>query len=421
MIYLGLIFIFLLFIIFFTSTEIALISSNPIKMRHRAKMGDRRAKRLLVFFSHPEDYVATILVGTNLFVVAMTVIATRAFSYYWGVTGKVLTTFIVSAIILLFGEITPKSIARIHANSIASRNFSVLQVFHILFFPLSWIVRSISRLLLIRTNGGKTGLFKEEISRENLKWALNRAPGGESLKKIDKRIFTRIFQFAEKPVGEIMIPRVEIKMLSYPFKVKEALRMAEMTGFSRFPVYKKQTDVIIGMVTVKDLFARDTRKISDMIRPVKFIPPNKRCDALLTELKNEESQMAVVVNEFGETEGMVTLEDLVEELFGDIADEFDMGLREQTLREIAKNRFLIDGLARIAELNEQLPVHIPEGNYDTISGFIMDRLKELPLEEKTVEEQGFRITVKEMEGQKIRKVVLRVVSMDGRKGGGTGQ
>jgi putative hemolysin len=412
MIYVMLIFIFLFFIAFFTSTEIALISSNPIKMRHRAKMGDKSAKRLLSFFSHPEDYVATILVGTNLFVVAMTVVATRAFSHYWGVTGKVLTTFIVSGVILLFGEIIPKSVARIHANATAARNFRILRVFHLLFFPLSWIVRSFSRLLLFRTDGRTTGLFKEEISRESLKWALNKASGGESLRKIDRRIFTRIFQFAEKPVGDIMIPRVEVKMIAYPFKAKEALRLAEMTGFSRFPVYKKSADTIIGMVTVKDLFARDLHKISDIIRPVKFIPPNKRCDSLLTELKDEESQMAVVVNEFGETMGVVTLEDLVEELFGDIADEFDMRLKEKMLKELGKGRFLISGLARIAELNEQLPVHIPEGTYDTISGFIMDRLKELPLEDKTVEQDGYTITVQEMEGQKIRKVLLEVVQMD---------
>ncbi len=406
MIYAMVMCVFLCFIVFFTSTEIALISSNPIKMRHRAKMGERGAKRLLSFFSHPEDFVATILVGTNLFVVAMTVVATRAFAYYWGVTGKVLTTFIVSGIILLFGEITPKSIARIHANAIAVRNFTVLRVFHVLFFPLSWAVRSISKLLLFRIRGGKEGLFKEEISRENLKWALSRASGGESLKKIDKRIFTRIFQFAEKPVGDIMIPRVAMEMISYPFKVKEALRLAEMTGFSRFPVYRRSTDAIIGMVTVKDLFAKDIRKISEMLRPVKFVPPNKRCDSLLSELKEEESQMAVVVNEFGETMGLVTLEDLVEELFGDIADEFDMRLNEEIVREVAPGCFLINGIARITELNEKLPLHIPEGNYDTISGFIMERLKELPLEDKVIDEQGFSITVKEMEGQKIRKVFL---------------
>lgn len=408
MIYLLLIAAFLLFVVFFTSTEIALISSNPIKMRHRAKMGDMSAKRLLDFFSHPEDYVATILVGTNLFVVAMTVVATRAFSQYWGVAGKVLTTFIVSGIILLFGEIIPKTVARVHANSIAARNFSVLRVFHFLFFPLSWIVRSISRLLLIRSESKKGGLFKEEISRESLKWAFNTASGGESLRKIDRRIFTRIFQFAEKPVGDIMIPRVEMKMLFHPFKVKEALRLAEMTGFSRFPVYKKNTDAIIGMVTVKDLFAKDLGKISDMIRPVKFVPPNKRCETLLTELKNDASQMAVVVNEFGETLGLVTLEDLVEELFGDIADEFDVRLKEEMFKRLARDRFLVNGLARITELNEELPVHIPEGNYDTIGGFIMDRLKELPKEDERIEEKEFTLTVKEMDGQKVRRVIINI-------------
>jgi CBS domain containing-hemolysin-like protein len=116
--------------------------------------------------------------------------------------------------------------------------------------------------------------------------------------------------------------------------------------------------------------------------------------------------MAVVVNEFGETEGLVTLEDLVEELFGDIADEFDVRLKEEMVKELAKGQFLINGLARIAELNEQLPVRIPEGNYDTISGFIMERLKELPKEDETIDDGEFVLTVKEMEGQKIKKVML---------------
>jgi putative hemolysin len=416
-IYLLLVCTFLLFDIFFTSTEIALISSNPIKMRHRAKMGDKGAKRLLSFFSHPEDYVATILVGTNLAVVATTVVTTRAFSHYWGVTGEIMTTFIVSLIVLLVGEMIPKSIARIHPNTVAIRNFTFLQVFHILFFPLSWSVRSFSRLLLFSVSGRKTKLFKEEISRENLKWAFDTAAGGESLKKIDRRIFSRIFQFANKPVSEVMIPRVNMKAIRYPFSIKEALRLAEMTGLSRFPVYRKHPDMIVGIVTVKDLFAKDRSKMSDVIRPVKFVPPNKRCDILLTELKNEETQMAIIVNEYGETVGLVTLEDLVEELFGEIADEFDIRLKDEMMKQLSPNRFLLNGLARIGELNEHLPVRIPEGDYDTISGFIMDRLKELPREDAKIVEDSFTLTVAEMEGQKIRKVILDILQKKQKKSG----
>ncbi|MBA7600012.1 hypothetical protein ES703_07058 [subsurface metagenome] len=406
--YFVLISIFLLFVIFFTATEIALISASPIKIRHRAKSGDRRAKQVIRFFSQPEDYIATILIGTNFFVVAITVIATRAFSLYWGFAGKVLTTFIVSFLILLLGEIIPKSLSRIHANNVAVINFPLLKGFHILFFPFSWIVRTISRLILFRIDGNKKQMFKEDINRETLKWALNRTVIGDKIKKIDKEIFSKIFQFSERPVSDIMIPRVKMKMIRYPFKVKDVLRMAEMTGLSRFPVYKKDPDMIIGILTVKDVFTKESGKISRMIRPVKFVPPNKRCDMLLTELKDEVPQIAVVVNEYGETEGLVTLEDLVEDLFGEIVDEFDLRVKEEMIKKLNDREYLVGGLTKVDEINEELHIGIPIGDYDTISGFIMDHLKELPNKDTMIEGEKFRLIVKEMDGQKIKKVSVEI-------------
>ncbi|TES90490.1 MAG: HlyC/CorC family transporter [Candidatus Cloacimonadota bacterium] len=408
MLYLILFFIFLLFIIFFTATEIALISASPIKIRHRAKSGDRRAKQIIGFFSQPEGYFATILVGTNFFVVAITVIATRAFSHYWGFTGKVLTTFIVSFFILFLGEIIPKSLSRIYANSVALINFPLLKGFHILFFPFSWLVRAISHLILFRIEGNKNRMFKEDINRETLQWALQRTVMGDKIRKIDKEIFSKIFQFSEKPVSDVMIPRVGMKMIKYPFKIKEVLRMAEMTGLSRFPVYRQDTDRIMGILTIKDVFIKEHDRISEMIRPVKFVPPNKRCDALLSELKDETTHMAVVVNEYGETEGLVTLEDLVEELFGEIVDEFDTKDKEGMIKKIDSKKYLVRGLSRVNEINEELNLNIPTGDYDTISGFIMDYLQKLPTEDTKIEMEKCRLIVKEMDGQKIKRVIVEI-------------
>lgn len=408
MLYLILFCIFLLFIIFFTATEIALISASPIKIRHRAKSGDRRAKQVIGFFLQPERYFATILVGTNFFVVATTVIATRAFSHYWGLIGKVLTTFIVSFFILFLGEIIPKSLSRIYANNVALINFPLLKGFHILFFPFSWLVRTISHLILFRIDGNKKRMFKEDISRETLQWALQRTEMGDKIRKIDKEIFSKIFQFSEKPVSDVMVPRVEMKMIKYPFRVKEVLRIAEMTGLSRFPVYRQDTDRIIGILTIKDVFTKEHDRISEIIRPVKFVPPNKRCDMLLSELKDETTHMAVVVNEYGETEGLVTLEDLVEELFGEIVDEFDTKVKEEMIKKIDNKKYIVRGLSRVNEINEELNLNIPTGDYDTISGFIMDYLQKLPTEDTKIEMEKCRLIVKEMDGQKIERVIVEI-------------
>lgn len=404
--------VFLLFIIFFTSTEIALISANPIKIRHRAKSGDKRAKQILRFFSYPEDYIATILVGTNLFVVATTVVATRAFSLYWGFAGKILTTFVVSVIILLFGEVLPKSLSRIFANKVAINNIPLLKGFYILFFPFSWVVRKISKCILFRINGDRKRVFKEDINRETLQWALNKTVLGSSIKKIDKKIFSKIFQFSEEPVSEIMIPRVRMKMVRYPLMVKEVLRMAEMTGLSRFPVYRKEVDKIIGVITIKDIFTKEHERVREIIRPVKFVPPNMRCDVLLTELKEEVTQMAIVVNEYGETQGLVTLEDLVEALFGEIVDEFDFPITEEMIKKIDEKKYLVNGLTKIKEINEKLHLDIPTGDYDTISGFIMDQLKELPEEDEKIEREKYIVIVREMDGQTIRKIIIEIKEDD---------
>jgi putative hemolysin len=166
--------------------------------------------------------------------------------------------------------------------------------------------------------------------------------------------------------------------------------------------------MIIGILTVKDVFTKEHEKISKMIRPVKFVPPNKKCDMLLSELKDEETQMAVVVNEYGETEGLVTLEDLVEDLFGEIVDEFDLRAKEELIKKIGKGKYLIKGLARIEEINEEINIDVPSGDYDTISGFIMENLKELPTEDTEIEGKEFKITVKEMDGKQIKKVIIEI-------------
>jgi putative hemolysin len=408
LIYILLIAFFILFVSFFTSTEIALISANPIKIRHQAKIGNRRAKRLVCFFLNPEDYIATILVGTNLFIVATTVVATRAFSIYWGVTGKILTTFIISFLIMFFGEIVPKSLSILYPNKVALSNFSILRFFHFLFLPFSWVVRGISQIILFRVRGRKEGRFKESISKETLIWAFNRTVIGNRLRKIDKSIFTKIFHFSEKPVSDIMVPRVEIKMIGYPFKIKEVLRVAEMTGLSRFPVYRRDPDKIIGILTLKDVFTKEYEEISRIVRPVKFVPPNKRCDILLGELKDEATQMAIVVNEYGETEGLVTLEDLVEALFGEIVDEFDLRIQQKMITRIDEKKYGVSGLTRISEINEVVHLNLPEGDYDTISGFIMDTLKELPAEDSEIVTDRYRLIVDEMEGQKVKKVIIEI-------------
>jgi putative hemolysin len=408
MIYILLIIVFLSFIIFFTSTEISLISTNPVKIRHRAKSGDRRARQILKFYASPEEYVATILIGTNMFVVATTVVATHAFSLFWGVTGKVLTTFIVTFLILFFCEITPKSLSRIFSNSVASTNIIVLNVFRIIFFPLSWLVRLVSGFILLRVQGERNGAFKSEISRETIQWALRKTSVGSSMRKINTRMLSRIFQFSEKPVSEVMIPRLEIKAVRYPLKIREVLRMAEMTGLSRFPVYRKNLDTVIGILTIKDVFTRENERVSELIRSVKFVPPNKRCDVLMGELTNEPTQMVIVVNEFGETQGLVTLEDLVESLFGEIVDEFDLHIKEEVIHKIDEKNYLVRGLTKISEINEELQIDIPSGDYDTISGYLMDQLKEVPIEETIVDCPGFRLIVKEMDGQKIQKVLIEI-------------
>jgi len=403
-------FIFLIFIIFFTSTEISLISANYLRIKHLAKLGYKRAQSVLTFFSHPEMYFAAILIGTNLFVVAATVVAERALSLFFGLTGEILTTFVVSSLILVFGELIPKSLARMYADKVALTNFPFLRFFNILFFPFSIVIKGVSNVILFGVNTGKEVRFKQEVNRETLKWILDKTVMSEAMKKIDKRIFVKILRFSEKPVSGVMVPRVEMEMIEYPFKEKEVFEIAERTGFSRFPVYRKTPDKIIGVITVKDMFRNAHKRISEVIKPIKFVPPNKRCDLLLTELKDEITHMAIVVNEFGETEGLVTLEDLVEEVFGEIIDEFDRGLNTGIVKKLDKTHILIKGTCRIEEINEELPINIPEGDYDTVSGYIMDRIRGLPTEDTVVNGNGYRLIVKEMVGQKIKSVLIEILN-----------
>ena len=406
-----LIVLFLVLKAFFSGSEIAMVNSDKVKLRHMAKTGDRGAGMVLKLFRTPDVILGTTLVGTNIATVTISTLGALIFIDHFGATGDLISVIVLTPVLLILGEVVPKSIFQQKADTIASRAIYGLRFFSYLFYPVIFVFSRVARFIT-RIVGGGTIPQNMFITREELRVMLDVSESAGSPSVIDRKKIRRIIRFGDTTVGEAMIPLADVVGLNEARPMKEAVRLVMRYGFNRLPIYRGNITNIKSVLTLSswDLMDPDIlqKPISNYLNSVLFLSPKQTIDMALPQLQARDDHMAVVVDEFGSAVGILTMEDVFEEVVGeiDVGYDFDEYHPKQRVYIEHENEdsHLMSGRTPISEVNDILYAKFPVEEAHTIGGLIISRLRHIPSVGDHVEEQGYRLSVLEADERSVIKV-----------------
>ncbi len=398
--------IFLMLIAFFSASEIAIVSQGKIIKFYKHK--DKKLRMLQELLEKPEIVLGTILVGVNFSTILTSSIATPWFVKILGKEGILVSTFIVTFFIVVFGEIIPKNIARQHSLEIALKSLTLITLFSKFFYPIVYVFAKITKPLLWFI-GTKKGEEKPFITKEGLKHMIEMMYKNEEVMETEKKMVLNVFDFREVQVRDIMTPRVEVTAIHEDATLDEALNLIAKEGHSRIPIYRDTLDTITGVIHVKDIFRnwdrREGIKVKDIAHEPFFIPEFKHIEELLQEFRAKKVHLGIVIDEYGVVSGIVTIEDIVEEIFGEIRDEFEKG--EEDYKKLPDGSIWVKGTLTIEDINDIFNLSLPVNGFETISGLIMDFLGKIPEEGESVRYKDLLIIASKVEDNRISEVVIK--------------
>ncbi|MFW5979775.1 MAG: hemolysin family protein [Halanaerobiales bacterium] len=398
---------------FFSGSETAFMALNRIKIRDEAEKGNKKAKKIDALLQNETKLLTTILIGNNLVNIAASSIATSIAIDFFGNKGVGIATGVVTFIILLFGEITPKSLGNSKSERYAKLAAPYLYLMQRIFLPIvnffAWLIK-----IMVGEENLVSSAF---LSEEEIRRFVNVGEKEGVIKETEKEMIQSVFDFDDIQVKEIMVPRIDMVCVSRSSNIEDVVELAVEKGHSRIPVYEEVIDDIVGLIYVKDLLSmlledkkgKSSRTIDDFLKPIYFIPETKPINTLLAEMKARKEHMAIVLDEYGGTAGLITIEDLLEEIVGDIQDEFD--LEPKMIEKIDENTIKVDARVDIDKINEILSQPLlDEEDYETISGFVLHFLGYLPEEGEIIELENLKIEVDKISEHRIEK--LKIISKE---------
>ncbi|MEP7027432.1 MAG: hemolysin family protein [Candidatus Eisenbacteria bacterium] len=390
---------------FFSAVETAIVSANRTRLSHRADTGDAGAARALHFLDDPRRLFGATLVGSSLANVFTTTLTTLWFAHRFGENAVPWVVLGLTALLLIVGEIVPKSIARAQADRLTVMLTAPLESFDAAMRPLLLVVTGASTALL-RLFGVRASPSRAAMSRQDFQLLLDESEEQGQVAPGQGRILSRVLDFGETTVGQVMRPRTDIVAVEAGTPVREVIELVERTGFTRIPAYRGNPDQIVGFVHLFDLLRAPATDLAvdGLLRPIGFVPEAKPCDELLREMRARHRPIMIVVDEYGGTAGVVTIEDLVEELVGDIKNEGETAAA--TVRGLDAGRWQADASMRIADLNEALELDLPEGDYETLGGLVLERLGRIPAAGDAVTVAGMRLEVLAADRRRVRQVAI---------------
>lgn len=406
---------------FFASAEMAIVSLNKNKVKLMAEEGNKKAQLLIKLVNEPSKFLATIQVGITLAGFFSSASAATGISEdfsrylikfnipYSKQISIVLITIVLSYITLVFGELFPKRVAMQKAQEIAM--FSIKPIYYVSKIMVPFVkLLSASTNFLVRISGINRYKLEEKITEEELKLFVEVGQEHGVINQTEKNMINSIFEFDDKLAQEVMTPRTEVFTINIKTPAREILEQLINEKYSRIPVYETHKDNIIGILFLRDFFTQLHKKgfekidIRTILHPPYFVPETKHIDDLFKELQSHNKHMAILIDEYGGFSGIVTIEDLIEEVMGDIYDEFDDG--EPEIIKIDNNTYLASGLLTIHELNSYLNLSLHSETSDTLGGFLINILGSIPSsgEEITLEYEGIVFVIKEVKGKRISKI-----------------
>ncbi len=406
--YLVLIFLCLVASAFFSSAETAFISLPRTRVKHMVSTGVSGAERVERMMAQPERLLATVLLCNNFVNVAAAALGTAVAVTIWaGDIGVLIATIIVTILLLIFAEVTPKTLAMRHPERLALLYVYPMGVITKIAYPLaaglSWVGSALA--------GGKARVPKALVSEEEIRSMISVGREEGTVEEAEAEMLHKVFDFGDRCVREVTTPRPEVTWIEEGTELAEFLATYAESPHTRFPVYRDNIDNVVGILSIKDVLMAQAKgsleqgsAIDELVRPVIFVPETKRIAQLLAEMQSQGYNMVVVVDEFGVTSGIVTMEQLVGEIVGQLGDELIGETKDFTF--IDEQTVQIDGSMRVEDANEELGLGLPEGDYDTVAGFILSLLGYIPKEGEQLRYNGLKMVIIEMRGLKVEKILV---------------
>jgi len=388
---------------FFAASEIAFVVANKIKVEIKARKKNIAAKNALHFINDPQDFFSVVLIGNNIVNVAFASVSTVFLSAFFGF-GEIKILLLSTFVLLIFGELLPKYFARELADRVVFVSAIPIRIVSFILYPFVKFFSSISSLLTQSSNL-KPENIRNLFSKEDIESLVKESHEAGVVNKKESDIISKVFDLADQRVYEAMRPRTEIVGIEINQTIDEALDLFIESGFSKLIVYDENLDNIKGMILTYDLF-KSPENLQSIIREVIFVPETKKSFDMLNEFLRKQSSIAIVIDEFGGTAGIVTIEDIIEELFGEIKDEYDV--EEDICRRIATDTYLISGKVEIDFINEKYDLNILPGDYETIAGYVTTKLGRIPEQGEIVVLDNFTILIARSSKIRIDLVKLTV-------------
>lgn len=392
---------------FFSSAETALVAVNQIKIRMLADEGNRRAKVLMKIFKDNSKMLSAILIGNNLInTYAASIATTIAISFGGAAVG--IATFIITFLILVFGEITPKTIATQNAEKLALWYAPIISFLMKILTPVIWFINLFSDCILKIFHIDRNA--KQAMTESELRTIVDVSHEEGVIEQDEKEMINNVFDLDEIKAKDVMVPRVYSVMADVNSSYQDLVELFRKEQFTRIPIYEDNIDNVIGLINIKDLLFYDDPTHFDMrklLRKPYFTVENKDISELLMEMKQSTFNLAVVLDEYGEVAGLITLEDIVEEIVGEMQDEYDIHELEN-IKKIDDRTYTIKGYLSLHDLNDELNLHLNSEDFDSIGGLVIDHLGRLPeQDDQVILENGIVLKVKKIENNRIEEVQLQ--------------
>ena len=394
---------------FFSSSETALTTVNLIRIRNLADNGDKAAAQVLKARRDQSKMLGAILIGNNVVNLSASSMLTVLVTDVFGSQAVGAATGVLTLLVLLFGEITPKTIATLEAEKNALRFARVICFLMTILTPVIFVVNLLSGGVL-RLLGVDPNKPTDSITEDELRTIVEVGHEKGVIESEEKEMINNVFDLGDSVARDIMVPRIDMSFVDVEASYEELMEIFRRDHYTRLPVYEDNTDNVIGIINMKDLILLEDRaafSVRDYLRQPLFTFESKKLSELMIEMRKTSNNIVIVLDEYGATAGLITLEDILEEIVGDIRDEFDAD-EEDELKEISKGEYLADGSMNLDDINDRLGLELVSEDFDSLGGFMIDRLEHLPAEGEEVDTEEVRLVVEKVNKNRIDKVHIYV-------------
>lgn len=392
---------------FFSSAETALTTVSKMRIRTLAEAGDKKAIILMKVIENPGKMLSMILVGNNIVNLSASSMMTTLTMELFGSKAVGVATGVLTLLILVFGEITPKTMATLNAERLSLAYAGIVYWLMRLLTPVIFLVNKLSTavMFLLRVDPNKK---PDAITEDELRTIVEVSHEEGVIESEEKKMINNVFDFGDAVARDVMVPRIDMVMVDVNATYKELIELFRKERFTRIPVYENSTDNVIGIINVKDFLLYDNAQkfsLRDLLRQPLYTYEYKKTAELMVEMRKTSNNIIIVLDEYGATAGLITLEDMLEEIVGDIRDEYDED-EEDEVKEIAPNEYLVSGSAKLDDLNDRLDLELESEDYDSIGGLVIGLLEHLPEEGEAVDCGNIRLVVEHVEKNRIDKIRL---------------